>query len=1217
VSTVENMASQPLGIQQDDVVRLVDTGELAIVDHVGGETSDEDDGGADSEGSFEHLPLFESDALHLELQNHGVNGNSTQRRGDAGPRQHLIRRYDDDGDADDEEDDNADGEQPGDDHLANQENRNEDMGNDAAAPTDALYDRESLEDVPVGSARVLLVESGHDMVLALDKLAVEDRSFIPGEIVYRRLRNQPSQSAATEQEEHLPQLSAPSHSQTQGATIIAVTKALLVRKVSPQSSPPSRRHVMRVPEQPTFEISSEHLGFISGLRDGCFVVLDNWMGRVTFFNEVVDVRFSDGSVCQVHGHPSELLPADVEDDAFLDDVEGVYYPGQFVKAEPEVWRSATWLSGSYSRELIGAIVSVEVVDVGVDWMATKYTEELGAEDETPPSDIVPASDLTPLGAFRALWWRVGDRGLYVGGVPGGAGSPEVPGTGLGSRTEVDEDGEWEVVDGDDNDGSGHPDGQHNRPRSGAPRRRRSVSRSATGRLTAPQRRLPRQTQNATAAALDHASNEHVVEVINTKTYLDLMWQDGSKSCHVPAVTVLRNHHLGAYDYFPGLFVSEAQDDLELDRDIAANPASDLVGEANARGVPKRIGVVVRVNHAARTAVVRWQIGDKCEYGPDEEVSVYELSEHGVYDIRLGDTVLRVPSQNQEPASRGNAVTQIAWVGEVVGIGIGVLDVAWHNGGRESVTPDCLLVVGGDDEDGGMEEEEIEDDDPEDENSGRDAHQQWASALFPPHSSTDERPDGREESQALDFSENWGDDEANNIQTPHTGPGMADTTTEQQASLTVARLVSQALDEYRNTSVLRGFDPQLVGRAAALEALIEVSGTGRLTVQRIVEAAVRHALAMSRGSNIHSSGTTWPGTEYWSQLDLVLGNKLQIVLTRLGIKSVDDGTTLSSPNGLPLAPAENNGSSAVSVASRPASSDDVPVAATVTELSGEYADIERFAIVDELPLHHYSSGSSTDRPPAGGFAGVVRKEWTRLTRHLPAGIFVHATESRLDLLRAAIVGPADTPYADGLFFFDIVLPGDYPSTPPKVQFMSHGRRLNPNLYEDGKVCLSILGTWDGEGVEKWDPRNSNVLRVLLSLQAMVFVEEPYYNEAGYEKQVATTDGQANSRLYNESTLLLSLRHIVSTLRPGGAPQDFLDLMRLHYRLVGVSMLERCRALMDSEPVTCPVDSQSVTGTAWRRGRALKVDDTSVGFKRSLASLLPKVQSAFDELGTDVP
>ena len=40
--------------------------------------------------------------------------------------------------------------------------------------------------------------------------------------------------------------------------------------------------------------------------------------------------------------------------------------------------------------------------------------------------------------------------------------------------------------------------------------------------------------------------------------------------------------------------------------------------------------------------------------------------------------------------------------------------------------------------------------------------------------------------------------------------------------------------------------------------------------------------------------------------------------------------------------------------------------------------------------------------------------------------------RTDLLRAAILGPAGTPYHDGLFVFDIKLPDSYPASPPEVR-----------------------------------------------------------------------------------------------------------------------------------------------------------------------------------------
>ena len=38
------------------------------------------------------------------------------------------------------------------------------------------------------------------------------------------------------------------------------------------------------------------------------------------------------------------------------------------------------------------------------------------------------------------------------------------------------------------------------------------------------------------------------------------------------------------------------------------------------------------------------------------------------------------------------------------------------------------------------------------------------------------------------------------------------------------------------------------------------------------------------------------------------------------------------------------------------------------------------------------------------------------------------------------------------------------------------RFNPNLYSDGKVCLSLLGTWEGAQGEKWSAETSTILQV---------------------------------------------------------------------------------------------------------------------------------------------
>jgi len=100
-----------------------------------------------------------------------------------------------------------------------------------------------------------------------------------------------------------------------------------------------------------------------------------------------------------------------------------------------------------------------------------------------------------------------------------------------------------------------------------------------------------------------------------------------------------------------------------------------------------------------------------------------------------------------------------------------------------------------------------------------------------------------------------------------------------------------------------------------------------------------------------------------------------------------------------------------------------------------------------------------------------------------------------LLTAPLPGP--TPYSGGLFAFDIYVPNDYPQTNPKVQLLTTGGgrvRFGPNLYADGKVCLSLLGTWAGP---KWNPKHSSLHQILISIQGLILgVEHPYYLEPGH-------------------------------------------------------------------------------------------------------------------------
>ena len=137
---------------------------------------------------------------------------------------------------------------------------------------------------------------------------------------------------------------------------------------------------------------------------------------------------------------------------------------------------------------------------------------------------------------------------------------------------------------------------------------------------------------------------------------------------------------------------------------------------------------------------------------------------------------------------------------------------------------------------------------------------------------------------------------------------------------------------------------------------------------------------------------------------------------------------------------------------------------------------------------------------------ISKEHRILQEGLPANnVFVRSWEARLDLLRVLIVGARGTPYELAPLVFDIHLHETFPASPPKAYFHSwtDGRgRLNPNLYEDGTICLSLLGTWPAdEKNEGWSPKKSSVLQVIMSIIGLVLVKEPYYSKPIYYSLLA--------------------------------------------------------------------------------------------------------------------
>lgn len=86
-------------------------------------------------------------------------------------------------------------------------------------------------------------------------------------------------------------------------------------------------------------------------------------------------------------------------------------------------------------------------------------------------------------------------------------------------------------------------------------------------------------------------------------------------------------------------------------------------------------------------------------------------------------------------------------------------------------------------------------------------------------------------------------------------------------------------------------------------------------------------------------------------------------------------------------------------------------------------------------------------------GRLMQEYQTLAKQTTPSVFARPDEDDVMHWTALIVGPPNTPYARGLFHFDMRFPRDYPNTPPKVLITttsSANVRFNPNLYNNGKV-----------------------------------------------------------------------------------------------------------------------------------------------------------------------
>lgn len=182
-----------------------------------------------------------------------------------------------------------------------------------------------------------------------------------------------------------------------------------------------------------------------------------------------------------------------------------------------------------------------------------------------------------------------------------------------------------------------------------------------------------------------------------------------------------------------------------------------------------------------------------------------------------------------------------------------------------------------------------------------------------------------------------------------------------------------------------------------------------------------------------------------------------------------------------------------------------------------------------------------------------------------GIIVIHDPDNIQISRACIIGPQNTPYENGFYFFEFFFPDNYPYEPFKVNYFTNNgnTRMHPNFYVDGKVCVSIIGTWTGPG---WTSLQS-LESVLVTIQSL-FIENPICQEPGFETEPKNgfKNKNYNDILRHENKRIAIIKMIKNT--PDGF-ESFLPLLKEYLFLNRKKILDSCETkLLDGTYLDSP-------------------------------------------------
>jgi ubiquitin-conjugating enzyme E2 G1 len=118
---------------------------------------------------------------------------------------------------------------------------------------------------------------------------------------------------------------------------------------------------------------------------------------------------------------------------------------------------------------------------------------------------------------------------------------------------------------------------------------------------------------------------------------------------------------------------------------------------------------------------------------------------------------------------------------------------------------------------------------------------------------------------------------------------------------------------------------------------------------------------------------------------------------------------------------------------------------------------------------------------------ITKEYEKLTKDPIENVILEMDNSDIFKWSFCIFGPKDSSYSGGAYKGILSIPKEYPHKPPQVKFTT--KLFHPNVYTDGKLCISILHegidtTGYENKLERWSPLN-NIRTIFISIISLLY------------------------------------------------------------------------------------------------------------------------------------